>query len=295
MNTDPAEAHAADAPAQRALFGGVERVVADPLRFKLRLGIGEEAFADLRLAKRLQDLWDVGGVAATGAAVAKSSAVAGTFFAGKGLLAALGLASAATPVGWVVAAGVAAGGAYWGVMRLFRGYADGRVAKIPAFLNTPLDLLAASLLDLMAPLLLEVARSDGPVTEAERAAILGWLTREWGYDAGYAEAALELVAQRMTAETAEDLAAALARFKRANPDCNYRHMRRELVGFLTQLAQSDAAFDTPAQRAIRRIDAVLAREGRPWALRRADRVRAAAEAHLSRIRLCLPHLRRQRR
>jgi len=58
------------------------------------------------------------------------------------------------------------------VMRFFRGYSEGRVAKIPAFLNTPLDLLGASLLDLLAPLLLEVARSDGPVTAAERGAIL---------------------------------------------------------------------------------------------------------------------------
>lgn len=296
MTVDPPDAPAASDRAQRAEFAGVARVVADPLRFKLRLGIGEEAFADLRLARRLQEAWDVAGVAATGAAVAKSSLVAGTFFAGHGLLSALGLASAATPVGWVVAAGVAAGGAYWGVMRLFRGYADGRVAKIPAFLNTPLDLLGASLLDLMAPLLLAVARGrGGPLTEARRAAILGWLTRDWGYDEGYAEAALALVAQRMTAETTEDLAAALARFKRANPDCNDRHMRRELVGFLNELARSDAAFDTAAQGEIGRIEAVLAREGQSWTLRRAGWLRATAGAGLGRLRKRLTRRRRARR
>jgi len=282
MTGDPAELPAAPDRAHHARFAGVARVVADPLRFKLRLGIGEEAFADLRLARRLQDAWDVAGVAATGAAVAKSSVVAGTFFAGHGLLATLGLASATTPVGWVIAAGVAAGGAYWGVMRFFRGYSEGRVAKIPAFLNTPLDLLGASLLDLLAPLLLEVARSDGPVTAAERGAILGWLTREWGYDAQYAETALDLVAQRMTAATLEDLAAGLARFQRANPDCNPRHMRRELVGFLNELSRSDAAFDdAPAARAISRIDSALAREGQHWALRRIARLRAAAAARLA--------------
>lgn len=268
--------------AQRARFERLEQVIADPLRFKLRLGIGEEAYADLRLVKRLQTVWDVAGVAASGAAVAKSSAVAGAFFGGHGLLAALGLVGATTPAGWVVAAGLAAGGAYWGVTQLFRRYADARVAKIPAFLNTPLDLLGMSLLDLMAPLILEVARSDGPVTPAERAAVLGWLTREWGYDPAYAGAALEFVAGSMAERTIEDLAAALARFKRANPDCNFAHMRREFVGFLTELARSGAVFDTRRHAAIARIDAVFAFEGRPGALRCAARLRDASAAWICR-------------
>lgn len=105
---------------------GLERVVADPLRFKQRLRIGEDAYALLRAKNQLFSLWDTAGAAATGAAVASSSMVAGTFFAPTGVMAALGLATAATPVGWVVGAAVLAGGGWYGASRWFSGKGPGR-------------------------------------------------------------------------------------------------------------------------------------------------------------------------
>jgi hypothetical protein len=55
------------------------RVVADELRFKAKLAIGEQADASLRAVNRAREIWDVLGAAGTGAAVAKSSLVASTF------------------------------------------------------------------------------------------------------------------------------------------------------------------------------------------------------------------------
>ena len=38
-------------------FASIDRVVADPVRFKLRLGIGEEAYASLRLKNNILRLF----------------------------------------------------------------------------------------------------------------------------------------------------------------------------------------------------------------------------------------------
>ena len=56
-------------------LNSVEFVVADSTKFKLKLGIGEDAYTSLKLAKTLQSLWDIKGAAGAGAVAAASPAV----------------------------------------------------------------------------------------------------------------------------------------------------------------------------------------------------------------------------
>jgi hypothetical protein len=56
----------------------VEKVIQDPLRFKLKLDIGEDAYTSLKLKKHLIDSVDAATGATTGVAVAQSSLVAST-------------------------------------------------------------------------------------------------------------------------------------------------------------------------------------------------------------------------
>ena len=77
---------------------GVERVITYPEVFKIKLGIGEDAFASLRQKKNLEQVLEVFNIAimgGAGAAAASSSAVATTFSAPAGLLAALGVGATA--------------------------------------------------------------------------------------------------------------------------------------------------------------------------------------------------------
>ena len=95
-------------------------------------------------------------VGATASTVAASSAVASTFFASSGFMAstlsAIGLgATAVTPVGWVIAAGVISGGAYVGVSRMFEKSKDSGLVVVPKYINTPLDVIAVALIELMLP------------------------------------------------------------------------------------------------------------------------------------------------
>lgn len=247
-----------------ARFAGVDQVVAIPERFKLRLGIGEDAYASLRIKKTLQEFWDVGGMAATGAGVAASSTVASTFFASTatgGIMGWLGLgAAAATPVGWVVAAAVASGGAYWGVTRAMGSFSGSRVQVIPKFLNTPMDLLAASLFDLVGALAARISAIDGQIDEVERRVIIEHFVSDWGLDRAYVSQALPMLYEAVDQARVKDLARALASFQLENPDCNPAAMQAELMQFLRDVANADQRLDEREELALEAIEIVLRQE-----------------------------------
>ena len=60
-------------------FESIENIVAEPLKFKAKLNIGEDAYTSLRVKNKVFEAWDAAGVAVTAAAVAKSSTVATAF------------------------------------------------------------------------------------------------------------------------------------------------------------------------------------------------------------------------
>lgn len=238
-------------------FSDVRSVVADPLRFKMRLGIGEDAYASLRAKKHLANFVDIGGWGATGAGVAASKTVATTFFAPTGLMAMLGLGTAVTPVGWVVGAAVTSAGAYYGVTRLFGRYNGSRVDTIPRFINTPIDVLGAALFDLMGGLAVRVANIDGHIDERELKAISDHFVRDWGLDNEYVTSAMHVLQANISRATIKDMARELAKFQVENPDCNDAEMQLVLVEFLREVALADGAIDEREELAIDAIAAAM--------------------------------------
>lgn len=237
-------------------------VISEPLKFKRKLRIGEDAYATLRLKKGVQGLWDVSGVAMTGATVAASKIVAGTLFASSaGLFSAIGIgAAAATPIGWVVAAAVATGGAYYGVTRLVRTRTGDMVDTIPRFINTPIDLLGMQLFDLIGGLALRVASIDGSVAPTERSAIERHFINEWGFNVEYVARALDVLIAGADKARIKAIAKALADFQAANPDCNAEAMQAELLTFLREVVEADGILDEREELAVDAIVAVFKRE-----------------------------------
>lgn len=227
-----------DSPTGALSFDGVERVVAEPLRFKAKLAIGENAYASLRLINRTREVWDVLGAAGAGAAVAKSSLVASTFFAPTGLLGALGIGTAATPIGWVALAALASGGACYGVYRWLGNSKGSRVIEIPRFLNTPLDTLGLALFDLIAPLALRLAAVDGQIEPAERQALVTHLVDEWGLDAAFVAQAVAQIEPGVVQGSVQEMATELSTFLHANPDCNHAAIAADLGQFLRSLLEA---------------------------------------------------------
>lgn len=237
-------------PARGLKLDDVEQVVADPLRFKARLAIGENAYTSLRAVNKMRELWDVLGAAGTGVAVAKSSLVAGTFFAPSGLLGMLGIGTAATPIGWVAFAAIASGGACYGLYRLLGQSKGTRVIEIPRYLNTPLDALGLALFDLLAPMAIRLAAVDGGVSTAERNWLIHHLVDDWGLDPDFVTQAIKLVEPDAMTGSLEAMAQEAASFLHANPDCNHAEIAKEYVEFLRELLETDGAITPEEQSAL---------------------------------------------
>ncbi|MWD26866.1 TerB family tellurite resistance protein [Aquicoccus sp. SCR17] len=240
-------------------FEGVDDVVEDELRFKAKLGIGEDAYTSTRIKKTVFEAWDIAGVAATGAQVASSAFVAQKFFAAPGLLAAIGLGTAATPVGWVIAASVLSGGAWLGITRYLKDD-GGKSTVIPEFINTPLDVLGLGLFDLMAPLAMKIAAVDSDVHESELDKIRHYFVRHWGYSEEFVEQGLEFVARKLDAFDIKTAASTLAAFARDNPDCKANVMLADIRSFLCEVMEADGRIDEREEMAIERVKDLFAAE-----------------------------------
>ena len=229
-----------------AEFEDVDSVIGNPYAFKNKLGIGEDAFESLRMKKNLGKMLraaDTVGAAGVGMLVAKSSLVAGAMFPATGLLGFLGLASAATPIGWVIAAGAASSLAYYGISRYFASGKDDKIDVIPKWINTPMDVLAVGLFDFLAPLGLKVAFSDRIITEAERTCIHDYFVEEWGYSEEFVRDALIDVEKNIESFSIAELTNNLIKYKKENPDCNYEIMAEELKEFLERVLHSNGEID----------------------------------------------------
>lgn len=240
-------------------FNGVEQVVSDGNKFKIRLGIGEDAYQTLKLAKGLQTIWDVKGAAGAGAAAAASPMVATTFFGGGGgLLSSLGIgAAAATPVGWVIAAAVASGGAYYGVMSLAGRYTSNRVETIPKFINSPIDLLGATLFDMIGGLGLKVAILSNDIEDAEREALVDYFVEVWGLDEEYIRNSIPIIEEQVRERNLKDMVKTLTEFQIDNPDCNPSAMKKDILELLTEIALADGEIDEREEIALELVEREL--------------------------------------
>jgi hypothetical protein len=252
---------------QEDWFQDIDTIVSEPLKFKARLAIGEDAYSSLKLKNTVFEVWEVAGVATTAVVVAKSSAIATTFFAPTGWLAAIGIGTAATPVGWVIAAGVVTGGAWVGVTRYLKKASANRVTVIPKFINTPLDVLALGLFDLLAPLALKVAYVEGQVDGVGRKLIHDYFVNEWGYDLKFADEGIRYTESNLDQFSIKTLSQAMAEFASENPDCNFKVMSEEIVGFLRNIVVVDGKTNQAARMEIDRIEAIF-NSGNKFSFRR---------------------------
>ncbi len=230
----------------------IDGVIEDDRAFKSMLGIGEDAYDSTKLLKIADNSLVTAIAGIGGGAVASSSVVAGAFFPTGGILGLLGLGTAVTPVGWVIVGAAAAGLGVASTRKLTRKMA-GPVEVIPDFINSPIDMLAASLFDVMAPLVLKVSHADGECHDAERQRMREYFAESWGYKQEYVDLGLEYAEENLPGFETADVARAFAGLCKENRDCNFPAITLNIDEFLEELIAADGRVSEEEQRELDRI------------------------------------------
>jgi len=225
-----------------------EVLVVDPLRFKNRLGIGEKAYGSLRTRENLRTFVEALAVGGVASGAASSSVVAGAFFANTGLVAtalsSIGLGAAAvTPIGWVIASGVLFGGAYAAASRLLERSKETGLVVVPKYINTPLDVLAVALVELMLPVSVRIANADGSICTRERESIRSFFVVEWGYNEGFISRKMADYETRIDEIAYEPLVASLNKYCDESRDCERRSIVSDFLSHLEDVVYADGIVD----------------------------------------------------
>ena len=170
----------------------VTAVIADSDTFRRKLGIGSDAFKILTRAEATNKFV---GAACGGAGIA-GAAYAG-WFASLGVLGQMGVAVGlvSTPLGWVGAAGATGAGMFLLTRRLLNAARREMTEEIPRFINTPLDVIGASICDILAPALCKIVIADGVVEDVELERVTSYFCAEWGFDRNYIDCVIKFDAE----------------------------------------------------------------------------------------------------
>jgi len=244
---------------------GDEVIVSEPLKFKAKLGIGDRAYALLRAREQMSTFSEAIGIGATASGFAASSTVAGTFFASSGFMAstlsAIGLgATAATPVGWVIAAGIISGGAYMGVSHLFEKSKDNGLIIVPKYINTPLDVIAVALIELMLPVSLKIANADGKIQSSELNIIQIYFSGEWGYSSGFLNRLIGEYRNQTDAASYSKLAESLGTYCSESTDCEKQSIMTDFIKHLREIIEANGEIDQKGREQLDYFTGLLVNE-----------------------------------
>ncbi len=231
------------------IFSDVDVVIEDELRFKKELYIGENAYKSMKAKKATMDIIDFGSGVLTGAGIASSSFVAGTFFSGSSLLTMFGLTTAVTPIGWVIAAGAVSGGIALAINKKMR-QPGSAVDIVPKFINTQIDVLAAKLYEQFIPIAIYIAQDaleEDPLKSNPEKSLLQsnsaiqikqFFRQEWGYSKEYTDAAFKGLFEQRDQIKIDTACHSLLAYQQSNPDCNELEMTNNFINFLGKITSN---------------------------------------------------------
>lgn len=213
-----------------------DAVIDNPLVFKMKLDIGEEAYRYLSSAKNLKNFFEITGVGAAASGIAAVGWLSSLGFVGKiGL--AVGMVS--TPVGWIAAAGAGGAALTFGVKKFFKKTEKATMDNIPKFINTPLDALAKNVAEILLPPSIMIANSDSQFSQEERVCIVEYFFNEWGYNKLFIEKEIEAITENLSLFDLEEYAKQLSKICKKSQELKYDNIRNEILTLTHEIVEAD--------------------------------------------------------
>jgi tellurite resistance protein len=212
-------------------------VIKSPEKFRSQLQIGSDAFKYLSKAENIGNFTQIIGA---GALAGTATSIVST--ASLGVLGQIGLAVGvvSTPVGWIALAGAAGILTTYGAKRLFSSAKNEMVTEIPNFINTPLDVIGASICELILPILLKISYADDSFSENERSTIEDYFINKWGVDDLYIKKIIKDIETNIDSFSFDNLAAGLKEIE-STGDCKFDTMSKEILSISNEVLMSDGA------------------------------------------------------
>ena len=110
---------------------------------------------------------------------------------------------------------------------------------------------------------MKVAEADGRVDQCEIDVIERYFIDQWGFNAEYVKYQLANFIDGRSKEKVKTVAAALADYKRKNPDCNYEKMSEDIKKFLLDIAQADGEINNREKNVLEIVDKVFWHYSKP--------------------------------
>ncbi len=223
------------------LFDDDEIVIANDIKFKAALGIGEKAFKSMKIRENLTTFSEALGVGTAVAGVANTVTIGSLLGVTSGGFLGTGLFASAVVPGLpvIVAAGVISAGAYVGLSRLFAKDKDAKIMVVPKFINTPLDLLATSLAAFFVPLGLKMGLADGVLEPVEEYQLKKYLTEEWGFSAPFVVKMISQYKDQNEIDSYNTIIKSFGEFINSNVDCDADEIKNSLMSLLRQISEAD--------------------------------------------------------
>ena len=148
---------------------------------------------------------------------------------------------------------------YAGVSKIFESSKDDGLVVIPKYINSPIDILAVSLIELILPIGLKLAAIDGHIDKLERDAILNHFVKVWGYNRLFVERMISAYELSLEDVSVAALVNDIMKYTQENDDCDYQKIKQTYINFMKAIANADGILDENEGRMIADLEQAFTR------------------------------------